>query len=205
LNELLIFAKAPRPGLVKTRLANSVGKEAACSAYKRLIRTLAARLEKLPGATVCYSPPDARDELSSFFPAQWRFAPQTGAELGERLYRAMEESFARGAAKVAVIGCDCPYITRLDIENAWSALDSNDAVLGPATDGGYWLVGSRELHAGLFEGIDWSTERVLSQTLEVAGRLKLRTALLRTLEDVDTELEWQRFLEAGLSAALHTR
>jgi glycosyltransferase A (GT-A) superfamily protein (DUF2064 family) len=96
---------------------------------------------------------------------------------------------------VAVIGSDCPAITPADIELAWSVLGTNDAVLGPSQDGGYWLIGLREPRAALFQSIDWSTDQVLKQTLRRARARDLKVKLLRELSDVDTENDWLEFLE----------
>jgi len=192
-NRLLIFAKAPRPGLAKTRLAAALGDETACGAYRVLLEALAAQLHEIHEAhpvTVCFAPEEAEAELRPFFPASWQFAPQRGAGLGERLADACARAFAAGAAKVLVIGADCPFVDPRDIAEGFAALERAPLVFGPATDGGYWLMGMSRLHAGVFEGIDWGTGAVLRQSLERAADLGLRAELLRTLADIDTAEDW---------------
>lgn len=107
----------------------------------------------------------------------------------------MGAAFEAGAERVAVIGSDCPYVLVEDAEQAWRVLDKHDVVFGPANDGGYWLVAAKQLHAGLFAGIDWGSASVLEQSLARARNLGLKTALLRQLSDVDTERDWLGFLE----------
>ena len=193
MNELLLFAKAPLPGLVKTRLAKSLGKDEACRAYELLLRTIASRLNSIPWVTVCYAPSNSLELLRPFFPSHWRFRPQQGFDLGARLHHAIATSFTAGAAKVAVIGSDCPYLNSDDIAQAWLALDQSDIVFGPALDGGYWLIGTNHPHAKLFDDIDWGTSNVLQQSLARAKSLGLAATLLRELSDIDTQADWQTF------------
>jgi len=95
---------------------------------------------------------------------------------------------------VVIIGSDCPWLSDAEIEQAWNELETHDLVLGPARDGGYWLVGLREPKPAVFDGISWSTETVLEQTLERARGQSLRFLLLRELRDVDTLEDWHAFL-----------
>jgi glycosyltransferase A (GT-A) superfamily protein (DUF2064 family) len=96
---------------------------------------------------------------------------------------------------VAIIGSDCPAVTPDDIQSTWEALIDNDLVLGPAHDGGYWLVALRDAYPELFSEIDWSTPRVLAQTLVAAKTSDLSVAQLRPLTDIDTLDEWRQFLD----------
>src|SRR5262249_24760372 len=120
--------------------------------------------------------------------------PQGPGDLGERLSRAFRDAFASGARRVVVIGSDCPDVTPADIHAAWAALEAHDVVLGPAIDGGYWLIGLQALHEPLFRGVRWSTSTVLTQTLALCHQQGLRVHRLRELSDVDTEEDWRRFL-----------
>ena len=190
----MIFAKAPRAGLVKTRLAASVGEEEALRAYRWLLRRVAERVKGIGTGVVCFAPVDGESGVRPFFPAEWRFSCQVGATLGERLQHALASSFGRGVERVAVIGSDCPYLLEDDIEEAWRRLDDHDVVFGPAEDGGYWLVAMKALHSDLFVEIEWGTERVLEQSLARVKELKLKAHLLRRLADVDTERDWRQFL-----------
>ncbi len=145
-------------------------------------------------ATVFYTPADGEQEVRPFFPRHWSFRAQEGDGLGERLQHAFGVSFQAGAERIVVIGTDCPYLGCGDIEQAWEALAHHDVVLGPANDGGYWLLGLKTLYSELFSGIFWGTEFVLEQTMVKAQQLGLKVALFRTLSDVDTMLDWQEFL-----------
>jgi rSAM/selenodomain-associated transferase 1 len=199
---LIIFAKAPRPGEVKTRLIPELGKEGACAAYIKLVERLASNLKGIPEVTVFYSPVNGEYDLRRFFPAAWRFQSQSGADLGERLAHAFEVVL-EGAAKVVAIGSDCPYISEPDIRAAFDSLEKNDVVLGPATDGGYWLIGMKQFYPSLFEGISWGSSRVFEETISKAQTLKLRAATLRKLSDIDAVSEWEEFcrLEGTASSA----
>ena len=142
--KLIVFVKAPRPGTVKTRLAKSIGTNAACGAYCLLVETLLRRIERLENVELRFTPDDAADEIRSWLRKTWQTSPQGAGHLGERLQRAFQTAFQNGANRVVVIGSDCPEITADDIDMAWSALKMNDSVLGPARDGGYWLIGLRQ-------------------------------------------------------------
>ena len=191
---LIIFLKAPRPGFVKTRLARTSGVEPACAAYRRLVETLLANLTALTGVELRYSPDEAAGEIQPWLRPHWHSRAQGEGDLGARLHRAFAESFLQDAQRVVIIGSDCPEVTPRDIAEAWRALQSHDLVLGPATDGGYWLIGLNHVQPSLFTEMVWSTETVLQETLQRARSAALRVSLLRELVDVDTEVEWKDFL-----------
>jgi rSAM/selenodomain-associated transferase 1 len=114
--------------------------------------------------------------------------------LGERLHRAFSESFSEGAERIIIVGSDCPEIAAEDVRGALKELDSHDVVLGPAVDGGYWLIGLRAPHSELFREIPWSSDQVLAQTLRRARNLGLGVQLLRILADIDTEADWNAYV-----------
>jgi len=107
---------------------------------------------------------------------------------------AFNQAFKRGARRVVIIGSDCPYLTATDIQLAWTALKSHDLVLGPARDGGYWLIGLRRPCDRLFFRIPWSTGAVLRTTFSRAQTENLKCKLLRRLSDVDNVADWNEFL-----------
>jgi rSAM/selenodomain-associated transferase 1 len=113
------------------------------------------------------------------------YRPQQGEDLGERLRQAFADAFADGCNRVAVIGTDCPQVDKAVLQHAFEALDQAELVVGPATDGGYYLLGLQRLVPQLFEDIAWGTERVLAQTLKAARSCALRTTQLERLADVD--------------------
>jgi len=190
---LIVFVKAPRVGAVKTRLAQEIGARAACDAYGTLVRVVLRKIDALPNVQLRYSPDDAATGVQHWRKPSWTIAAQGAGDLGARLTGAFSDAFDSGASRVVIIGSDCPWLSATDIQQAWSDLETHDAVLGPACDGGYWLVGLRELLPELFQGISWSTGNVLEQSIARANARGLRLRLLRELRDVDTLEDWQAF------------
>lgn len=198
--QLIVFIKAPRPGYVKTRLAATLGAAAAARVYAQMTGILLKQLAPLRNVELRYAPDDAFAEIQPFLRDGWTAFPQGAGNLGARLHAAFAETFARGAKQVVVIGSDCPTVRTHDIETAWLHLATHDVVIGPANDGGYWLVGLRKPCPSLFDGIRWSTAAVLSDTTERARRAGLSMQLLRPLTDIDTEDQWREFLARHGSA-----
>jgi len=194
--KLIVFVKAPRPGAVKTRLAKAIGAPAAGAAYRHLVETLLNQLQGLSGVELCFSPDDAAGEVQHWVKEGWNSSPQGDGDLGQRLQSAFLRAFHAGAKRVAIIGSDCPSVGVEDIREAWAGLQSHEVVLGPATDGGYWLIGLRQPQPNLFRGVRWSTENVFSETMKRVRRAGLSVQLLRELADVDTDREWRAFLAA---------
>ncbi|PAW81996.1 MAG: hypothetical protein B9S33_15740 [Pedosphaera sp. Tous-C6FEB] len=192
-NRLIVFVKAPRPGTVKTRLAEAIGAEAACAAYRRLTDALLTQLAPLPTVELCFTPADGAAEVDPWLRGDWSAIPQAEGDLGARLEAAFAEHFLSDAERVVIIGSDCPEVTPTDIEDAWLALEGHDLVLGPALDGGYWLIGLRAARPALFTDMPWSTDRVFGETMRRAREGDLRVAVLRELSDVDTVADWERW------------
>ena len=195
-DRLIIFVKAPRLGFVKTRLAKHLGNEAALDAYRTVAQLLLSNLKSFSCVELRFSPDEAINEISPWLlHPEWTAQPQGNGDLGQRLTRAFDEAFSSGARSVAIIGSDCPDLLPADIEEAWVALESNDLVLGPAQDGGYWLIALRKAAPMLFEGVAWSSEFVLEQTMAKAAAAGLKVHLLRQLADIDTASDWERFVK----------
>lgn len=185
--QLLIFARAPVLGRVKTRLAADIGAEAALAVYCELLHiTAEAVMAAQVPATVwlAEAPAVPAAELPEWPGLPWQLQP--AADLGQRMQTAFAKAFANGATAVAIIGTDCPGLRAAHLTQAFELLQSHDVVLGPATDGGYYLLAMRQLYAPLFADKAWSTATVLAATLADAERLHLRVALLPTLADIDT-------------------
>ncbi len=198
--QLIVFVKAPRPGTVKTRIARTAGAERAGAIYREMVATVLQKVGSIHGAQLRFSPDDAANEIQPWLRHDWVAAPQGGGDLGERLQRAFADSFAGSAERVVIIGSDSPEVKSGDIRAAWKELKSHDVVLGPAVDGGYWLIGLRAPQPELFRGITWSSDQVLAQTLAQAKAIGLRVQLLRILSDIDTEDDWNAYVsEAGSS------
>ena len=190
---VIIFVKAPRPGFVKTRLAAAIGDEAACDAYRQLTETILAKLTPLPHVELRFTPDDAEEEIKSWLRKDWAARPQGEGDLGQRMLRAFAE--ANGSA--IIIGSDCPCLELSDLEAAAEALQTHDSVLGPAVDGGYWLIGLNVPCPALFEGIEWSTDAVLKTTMSKAELQGLSVCQLRELSDVDTVEDWSGWRESN--------
>lgn len=195
---LLVFVKRPRAGEVKTRLARDVGAEDAASLYQAMAEHVLASTAPVGGGyarEVWFAPHDAEADLARWLPAEERVA-QVSGDLGRRMAHAFESAFARGAARAVLIGTDAPALGRAQVERAFAELHGHDLVLGPACDGGYYLVGLTAPQAALFDGVAWSTDAVYASTLDRARSLGLRTAALPELRDVDTladlRQEWKR-------------
>ncbi|HYR97147.1 MAG TPA: TIGR04282 family arsenosugar biosynthesis glycosyltransferase [Candidatus Binatus sp.] len=178
------MAKYPVPGRVKTRLARVLGPERACELFRAFILDLADRLRPLPyRVTWAYSPPAAP------FPrlvGGARCRAQRGRDLGARMAHALAAEFAERRQSVLVIGADTPHVPEATLAEAATMLCGRaDLVLGPAADGGYYLIGLRAPAPSLFTGITWGTDGVLAATLERAGVRGLRTHLLPSSFDID--------------------
>jgi len=210
MRRLLIFVKEPLLGQVKTRLAAEIGAEAACHVYRRCVEQTLERLVALRDEiTLCVEPAEAMGRLQAWLGSAWPVQPQHGATLGERLAHATDSAFADGMRRVIVIGTDSPWIDHLRIEEAFSAMERTDLVLGPTADGGYYLVGLAKSAPGLFRGISWSTSQVLDETLGKARALGLSVSLLPEGYDVDRLTDLQQWMQQdphhGLTVPLSTR
>ncbi len=191
---LLIFVKHPAPGEVKTRLAREIGARAAAE-VGRLLAEHALRSTRPEGndyrRRVFWSPPEAEAAMAAWLPGEV-LLPQVPGDLGRRMAEAFEHTFGAGARRSVLIGTDVPALGRGQILTAFDALARHDVVLGPARDGGYYLVGLSRPQPGLFEGVPWGTAEVLDVTLERARSLRLSVAFLETLDDVDTIADVRR-------------
>ena len=208
---LVIMAKEPAVGQTKTRLCPPLTPQQAADLYKALLRDtigLAAALEGVQLA-VAVTPPEAVGTFRRWCPPGTLLLPVKGADIGECLNRVLDHMLASGHAGAIALNSDGPTLPASYLERAVAGLEEADVVLGPGEDGCYYLIGFKEPHPGLFERIDWSTERVGAQTLSRAGALGLRVALLPAWYDVDTAADLDR-LRAEIdtlpaSAVPHTR
>jgi rSAM/selenodomain-associated transferase 1 len=191
--QLIVFVKAPRPGAVKMRLAAKIGAVAACGAYTRLVKETLENISNLNEVELRFTPDAAAEEIQPWLRPGWKSCPQGEGDLGARMARSFADHFIGGAQRVVIIGSDCPEVTDGDIREAWRGLKARDLVLGPASDGGYWLIGLRRPQPALFEGIAWGGDRVLADTLQRGKEAGLQVEILRILSDVDTEKDWRRF------------
>ena len=196
MRRLLIFVKEPVPGQVKTRLAAEIGADAACQVYQRCVERTLERLSILRNEiTLCVEPADSTDRIRMWLGSAWPVLTQRGTTLGERLTDAIGRTVTEGVHRIVVIGTDSPWLDHMRIEEAFSAIERADLVLGPTVDGGYYLVGLPKSAPGFFSGISWSTNQVLNQTLANARTLGMTVALLPEGYDIDRLTDLQRWME----------
>jgi len=207
---LIVMAKAPVPGTVKTRLCPPYTFEEAAELYNCFLLDTFDLVRQLREVivVVAYYPPGAEGVFKSIASTAFQLLPQKGNDLAERLKGAFEQLFSLGYEQVVAIGADSPTLPPAYITRSFELLARADLILGPSVDGGYYLIGMRAPHPELFQEVAMGTERVLSQTLERACRTNLRVSLLPPWYDVDTQNDLER-LRAELSTApqvaMHTR
>ncbi len=191
---LIVFAKNPIRGTVKTRLAKSVGDEKALEVYLELLDiTKKVLLKTSADKEVWMSKNIDENDLWNDPGIVKRI--QSGDDLGDRMSNAFKYAInEKGYNKVVVIGSDCPEITSEIINSAFTSLDKKEVVFGPASDGGYYLIGMNNYHPELFTGIKWSTSAVLDSSVQKLKEEGTSFSLLKELSDVDTYEDWERFL-----------
>ena len=194
---LILFTRYPEPGRTKTRLIPALGAQGAAALQQRMSEAMVARMRRFAAAypvtpEIRYAGGNQRAMeawLSSFIPS----LPQGEGDLGERMRRAFARAFAQGARQVVVIGADCPGLTPALFAQAFGALERKDLVLGPAMDGGYYLIGLSQPAPALFSQIPWGSGEVLAATLKRAQSLNLSTHTLEPLADVDRPEDLRHF------------
>ena len=195
---LCIFVKYPEAGRVKTRLARSVGRHEAARLYRVLAETVLGRTQDPRyGRIVFYSPPEREADVASWIGSSAELVAQDGGDLGERMFAAFRRAFDGGARRVVLIGTDVPLLDSAVVARALGKLEDSDCVLGPSSDGGYYLVGLSRPDERLFRGIEWGAGDVLERTKAIARRLDLGLSLLPELRDVD-DIEDVRALARGI-------
>lgn len=188
---LLIFCKNPHLGKVKTRLAATVGDAEALRIYRILLsKTRDAALLVDVERRLFYS--DFVETGDEWPETHFRKYAQAGHDLGERMENAFREAFRDGASKAVVIGSDCPDLSGALLREAFQRLDEADFVLGPASDGGYYLLGMKTLEPSLFRDMEWSVSTVGAETLHRIRGSGKSCFLMPVLDDVDTEEDWRR-------------
>jgi rSAM/selenodomain-associated transferase 1 len=229
---LAVMTKAPQPGRVKTRLVPPLTPEEAAELNKCFLRDTAAAISTAcsrspvgdanashseADTAACgiavYTPVGAESTYNDILPADFSLLPQRGDKFGERLYFAVEDLFKCGFASVCLIDSDSPTVPAANFAEAVELLSTIEdrVVLGPSDDGGYYLIGVKRPRRQLFEQIDWSTERVLNQTIQRATEMGIKVKLLPTGYDVDDAASLRRLCNELLAdttasdIAPHTR
>lgn len=221
-NRLGVFAKHWTPGQVKTRLA-AIGVENASRIYLQMLKHLLLKLGTVPGLkSIVFTPVERQAEFFELAQESWSLVAQSSGGLGERLIAFFADQFQRGIENeelgyrtessksgieplapkfglrypnVVVIGSDCPAIDNQLIDEAFRKLKDCPVVIGPSHDGGYYLIGLNQPLWALFQGIDWSTDRVFSQTTQVLRSLGIEFEVLKELTDIDTPQDLMEFIQ----------
>jgi rSAM/selenodomain-associated transferase 1 len=186
---ILLFIKEPVAGRVKSRLAVSLGENAALDLYRSFVHDMLTSIEAsgIP-LRVCYHPPGAEAAIRQWLGGNLAYQPQEGADVGERMEHAFKQAFAEGCSRAVLVGSDIPDLPPAAFFGAIRALDDHDAVIGPAKDGGYYLIGFRAdtFLPDIFREIEWSTADVFSKTMQILDRSGRQVLQLPPWRDVDT-------------------
>lgn len=204
---LAVMTKAPRAGKVKTRLTPPLRPEEAAALNTCFLRDIAITLaanshDGSSRGVAVYTPVGAEDAYAGILPPEFELMPQRGDAFGERLTYAMQDLFAVGFESACLINSDSPNAPQRAFAEAAQVLSrpGERVVIGPSDDGGYYLIGLKKLHHRLFAEIDWSTEKVLEQTLSRAAEINLDVHQLQTWYDVDDRMTLRRLCQELLSS-----
>jgi rSAM/selenodomain-associated transferase 1 len=185
---LIVFVKNLIPGAVKQRLAEDIGMDLAMEVYKELVAATAETTDKLKMDRAIYY--SEYVELYDFFDdTKYQKHIQEGRDLGQRMLNAISDGIENDYEKVVLIGTDVPELTPKIVNQAFDILDKQDIVVGPANDGGYYLIGMKDAHNILFEGKEYSHDKVKEELIDEAEDADLSIGLLSTLTDIDTKAD----------------
>lgn len=201
-NAIALFAKAPVPGAVKTRLQPELSPEQSASLQMALVADVWEKLGQLPNADRWIFSNKADSQFAAL--AQGHFRRQTVGDLGNRMLRCFEELAGEGYTRVLIIGADSPTLPAAYLRMGFELLSQVDAVLGPSEDGGYYAVGCRGPHPGMFTGVEWSTDRTFEQTEAAFDRTGFSFARLPVWYDIDRYDDLER-LASESEIPGHTR
>ncbi len=194
---VIIFAKYPQMGKVKTRLAATAGELFAYEFYKLCSQNTFDECSGLSVEKYLFFTGEDEDKFKSWAGGNFLLTAQDGADLGERMRNAFRSVFNNGAERAVLIGTDIPGISARLINNALEMLEGSDAIIGPANDGGYYLIGLKKLEESIFENIPWSTRHVQEITLLRLKHLGFKTYLLEELFDIDSEKDLKECISSG--------
>jgi rSAM/selenodomain-associated transferase 1 len=183
---LIVFTRYPEPGKTKTRLIPVLGAEGAANLHRQLTETVITQVKELSNVLVEVHFTGGNQQLmQAWLGENITYRQQIEGDLGLRIATAFQTAFNNGMEKVVIIGSDCPTLNSELIAEAFAALYQHELVLGPATDGGYYLIGLKRLIPELFTGINWGSSEVLQQTVKIAENMTLAVSYLTTLSDID--------------------
>ncbi|KPK00686.1 MAG: hypothetical protein AMJ60_00040 [Desulfobacterales bacterium SG8_35] len=194
---LIVFTRYPEPGTTKTRLAKALGYRGAAEIQKKLTEHTLAQIRQLMQfhpLDVCVSyNGGSLEEIQTWLGPDLKYQDQGSGDLGRRMESAFARAFTLEYERIVLVGTDCPGLQARHMAEAFAELHHKDLVIGPATDGGYYLVGLSRNEKILFEKIPWGTDAVLAKTLKIAAQKGLSAGLLETLSDVDRPEDLKHF------------
>lgn len=197
-DHLIVMARPPVPGKVKSRLAAEVGDKKALEIYEQLLNRTATMLKTLPESTkvtISWSEPCPSSIRADMFNdcthSEWT---QPESDLGVRMSETMKRSVKEGFDKTILIGVDCPDLKREDMARAFELLNTTPVVIGPAEDGGYYLIGSTQVYPALFPMIEWGSDAVFSETVASLNSDSVPYSLLAKKADIDRKSDWDKLI-----------
>jgi rSAM/selenodomain-associated transferase 1 len=193
-HHLLIFTRYPEIGKTKTRLIPLLGAKGAADLHRTLTEQTVSMVKQQQQTaqikiTIHFSGGN-HALMQNWLGTDLEYCPQSHGDLGQKMQQAVLRSFSQGASRVIIIGTDCPDLTGDILETAFQSLENVDIAIGPAQDGGYYLLGLRYPIPELFDHIDWGTERVLTQTQTHIAQKHYKTYYLPVLRDIDRPEDW---------------
>ncbi len=203
MRQLGLFTKYWEPGLVKTRLAKAIGDQAAAQLHREFLKTTLQTFQSFQAERLLsYWPRERRSEFEALAGNSWTLAPQTTGNLGIRMQSYFTAALEAKYQQAVLIGSDSPTLPPCIVETAFEKLQQHDVVIGPARDGGYYLIGCSQAVPGIFDDIDWGSGQVFEQTTTKLNSLGIRHAVLAEWYDID-QLEDLINLEAELKKPDH--
>lgn len=188
-DRLVIFTRYPEPGKAKTRLIPALGDVAAAELHRQMTERMLTQVrflqQRYPISVEVWFAGGEHDQMQAWLGTDLSYQAQPEGDLGDRMSQAFQVGFDRGVKATVIIGTDCPELEVRLLTQAFENLQQTDVVLGPAKDGGYYLIGLRRFEPDLFRSIAWSTDRVFEQTVEIAAQVNLSIACLPMLTDID--------------------
>jgi rSAM/selenodomain-associated transferase 1 len=203
-NCVLFFVKYPVRGKVKTRLAAELGKEVAVELYKNFVLDTLSTIRQLNiPFRICFHPESARAKVKDWLGEQYTYIAQEGSNLGQRMKNALSQTFEENVTRAILIGSDSPDLPVDLCIQAMQSLESHHAVMGPSSDGGYYLIGFSKAHflPGAFDDILWSTEDVFQQTVDVFEEYSSNVHILPQWFDIDTHDDLRELIDRNRNTA----
>jgi rSAM/selenodomain-associated transferase 1 len=205
-NCVLFFVKYPVQGKVKTRLAAKLGGQTVIELYKNFVLDTLSTIRKLNVPfRICFHPESAGDKVKEWLGEQYTYSTQEGSDLGQKMKNALARAFEEGFSRAILIGSDLPDLPVDYLIEALQSLESHHAVIGPSSDGGYYLIGFSKAHflPDAFEGISWSTGKVFQQTNDVLKRHSSNVHILPQWSDIDTPADLRELIDRNKNTAFN--